>query len=149
MNHRRCALYALLIWFFSVLPVFAVPVEVLEPGREWRVGKIEITGNEHFSDSELYTEMLTQSRPWYRPWEARPLFDPITFKTDLERLGRFYESHGYYKNSVSYDLEIDEAQGIVNPKINIDENSPVIIAQVDIDIAMNPQDQDGQRRNIR
>ena len=141
MNRRFRLLCALLIWFFSVPAVLAVPIEVLEPGREWRVGKIEITGNEHFSDSQLYTEMLTQSRPWYRPWETRPVFDPITFKTDLERLGRFYESHGYYKQSISYDLELDNDRGIVNHKINIKENSPVIIADVDVEIAMAVQDQ--------
>ena len=71
------------MWLLLSCRASAVQVEALDPSREWRVDKIEISGNDHFSDSQLMAEMITQSRPWYRFWEERPLFDPVTFATDL------------------------------------------------------------------
>ena len=69
---------------------------------------IEFSGNEKFSQDELRAAIVTQQRPWYRFWEDRPVLDPVTFGTDLERLQRFYESHGYYGTVVTYDLDVDD-----------------------------------------
>ena len=107
-------------------------------GREWRVEKIEISGNQRFPDSQLIAEMVTQARPWYRFWEERPLFDPVTFATDLDRLRRFYQSEGYYKSRITHNIDPDETRGLVSLEIYVEENSPVVISQVLIKVDAEP-----------
>ena len=108
MKFTACLFSAMAIWLLLTCRASAIQVEELDPSREWRVEKIQISGNQHFSDSQLIAEMVTQTSPWYRFWGERPIFDAATFKTDLDRLRRFYESEGYYKNHITYDLRVDE-----------------------------------------
>jgi outer membrane protein assembly factor BamA len=128
MKFRACLFSALAIWLLLTCRAAAIGVEELDPTREWRVEKIEISGNQRFPDSQLIAEMVTQARPWYRFWEERPLFDPVTFATDLDRLRRFYQSEGYYKSRITHDIDPDEMRGLVSPHIYIEENSPVVIS---------------------
>ena len=81
----------------------AVLLDALDPARQWKVERIEFSGNNTVSTGELSDVILTKARPWYRFWEERPVIDPITFASDLERLQRFYESRGYYGTSITYD----------------------------------------------
>ena len=112
----------------------AIQVEELDPTREWRVEKIEISGNQRVSGGQLIAEMVTQARPWYQFWGERPLFDPVTFATDLDRLRRFYQAEGYYKSRITHDIDPDETRGLVNLQVYIEENSPVVISQVLIEV---------------
>jgi outer membrane protein assembly complex protein YaeT len=134
MKFAPCLFSALAIWLLLTCRASAIQIEALDATREWRVDKIEISGNEHFSDSQLIAEMVTQARPWYRFWEERPIFDTVTFKTDLDRLRRFYESEGYYKNHIRYDLRVDETRGLVSPQVYVEENRPVVVSQVMVEI---------------
>ncbi len=135
MSCKSNLFFVLTIWLFFTRSVLAIQVETLDSAREWRVRNIQISGNERFSDSRLLDELLTESRPWYRFWEARPVFDPITFQTDLERLHRFYESEGYYQNRITHDLGVDDAAGLVDVRILVEENQPVLISQVVVDVS--------------
>jgi outer membrane protein assembly complex protein YaeT len=101
--------------------------------REWHVKQVEIHGNEQFSTAVLSAEVLTQPRPWYTPWRARPVFDPGTFEKDLERLRRFYESHGYFEARIVYDLEAEAlgAGDLVTVAIWIEENEVVRVGSVE------------------
>jgi outer membrane protein insertion porin family/translocation and assembly module TamA len=108
----------------------AASIDELEAGREWRVEDISISGNSKFSRRELLAVMLTRQRPWYRFWEDRPIFDPVTFTDDLERLRRFYEARGYYQARISYELEIDRRDSLVKARIEVVENQPVIVSEV-------------------
>ena len=133
---------ALTMWLLLACRALAIQVEALNPTREWRVEKIQISGNERFSDNQLIAEMVTQARPWYRFWGERPIFDTVTFKTDLDRLRRFYESEGYYKNRITYDLLVDETRGLVSPQVYVEENRPVVVSQVTVEIDAESQNQD-------
>jgi outer membrane protein insertion porin family len=134
MKFIPCFLYALAMWLTLACRASAIQVEVLDPSREWRVEKIEISGNQRFPDSQLLTEMVIQARPWYRFWEERPVFDPVTFATDLDRLRRFYQSEGYYKSRITHDIDPDETRALVSLEIYVEENSPVVISQVLIEV---------------
>ncbi|HJU63413.1 MAG TPA: POTRA domain-containing protein, partial [Candidatus Binatia bacterium] len=81
-------------------------MDELDAGREWRIRNIEISGNRQFSAGELLGEMLTKVRPSYLFWESDNIFDPVTFREDLERLRRFYEARGYYRTRVIHDLTV-------------------------------------------
>jgi outer membrane protein assembly complex protein YaeT len=134
MKFILCLFSAMTVWLLLTCRVMAIQLEQLDSAREWRVDKIEISGNQRFSDSQLLAEMVTQARPWYRFWEERPLFDTVTFATDLDRLRRFYQSEGYYKNLITHDLDADDTRGLVNLHIYIEENSPVLVSQVLIEV---------------
>jgi outer membrane protein insertion porin family len=101
--------------------------------REWHVKRVEIHGNEQFATGVLRAEVLTEPRPWYTPWRAPAVFDPGTFEEDLERLRRFYESHGYFETRIVYDLEAAAlgAGDFVTVTIWIEENEVVRVGSVE------------------
>jgi outer membrane protein assembly complex protein YaeT len=113
----------------------AVLIDALDTTREWKVEAIEFSGNKTFSVDELSEAISTKARAWYRIWEDRPPFDPITFQNDLEKLQRFYESKGYYGTTVTYDLDVDESESAITARISIDEAPPVLISVVDIEVS--------------
>ena len=88
-------------WLLFARPVLGIQVEELDAARQWRAEKIEISGNTKFSESEILRDLLTKVRPWYLFWETEDIFDPITFREDLERIRRFYEARGYYQAQVT------------------------------------------------
>ena len=122
-------------WIFFARPVLGIQLEELDAARQWRVEKIEISGNTKFSDSEILRELLTKVRPWYLFWEAESSFDPITFREDLERIRRFYEARGYYQTRVTYDLTADPQSGQVEVKIEVFEGPPVIVSEVHVEVS--------------
>ncbi len=126
------ALWVLALWRGP--GVWALTVADLDPEREWRVEDIEILGNRAFSEKELLGELLTQERPWYLPWRERPVFDPVAFTTDLERLRRFYEARGYYHARVAYDLAVEGPTSRVKVQIRVEEGPPVRVAEVSLDL---------------
>ncbi len=122
-------------WIFFARPVLGIQLEELDAARQWRVEKIEISGNTKFSDTEILRELLTKVRPWYLFWEAESSFDPITFREDLERIRRFYEARGYYQTRVTYDLTADPQSGQVEVKIEVFEGPPVIVSEVHVEVS--------------
>ena len=108
----------------------AVLIDALDTTRQWKVEAIEFSGNNTFSADELSEVMSTKTRPWYRVWEDRPPFDPITFQNDLEKLQRFYESKGYYGTTITYDLDADDPQSRITARITIQETPPVLIGRL-------------------
>ena len=120
--------------------VFALTVEDLDPNQEWKMKALTIEGNERVSGDALRAEMVTIPRSWYTPWRAHPQFDPVAFKTDVERLARFYRAQGYYDALVSYDLEVvQEAEPLVSVRIAITEGMPVQVTQVNLEITDQPE----------
>lgn len=110
-------------------------VDDLDSTQEWRVNKIEIDGNQAFSDSALLDVLLTKERSWYLPWQERPQFDPVTFTTDLERLKHFYEAHGRYGTQITYELQVDEHEALVTAHIRVEEHAPVTVAEVRVEVS--------------
>jgi outer membrane protein insertion porin family len=119
-------------WVGCVSPVYAIPLDALDQSKEWRVEKINLSGQKLFTEDELRTELLTKDRPWYRFWGERPTFDPVTLENDLERLRRYYEARGYYDVVVEHDLVVDEDTTRVTVEIRIKETMPVIISEIDV-----------------
>jgi outer membrane protein insertion porin family len=128
---------ALAGWLACAGSVAAIPLDALDNARQWRVKDIDFSGNKKISKDELSELMTTKERPWYRFWEDRPVFDPVTFGTDLERLQRLYESRGFYGTTLSPDLEVDEADTLVTAHIAVHEVVPVVITEIDVQVAGN------------
>ena len=119
--------------------VFALSLERLDLEREWRVESVGLSGNKKFDTKSLLAELQTIARPWYMPWKKRPLFDPVTFETDLERVRKYYETQGYYQAEVTYDMHTDDAQGVISLVVRIAENEPVTVRSLSVDIATEAQ----------
>ncbi len=94
---QRLFFVGLFVWGSHL---YAASVEDLDPDQEWSIKALAIAGNEHFSTAELRAQLVTTTRPWYTVWRSHPRFDPVTFKTDIERLTRFCRAQGYYDAQV-------------------------------------------------
>lgn len=113
---------------------WALTVDQLPPGRDWRVGGLDIEGNDAISSSTIEEYLLTKQRAWYAPWRERPPFDPVTFTTDLDRVERLYGSRGYYEAAVTYDLEIDAERALVRAHLRVAEGDQVHVDSVEVEI---------------
>lgn len=113
-------------------------VDDLDTDQEWSVNTFLIEGNTRFSTDALRAELVTATRPWYTPWRARPRFDPVAFKTDLERLTSFYRAAGYYETQVSYNLDVEESERLVSVRITIEEGEPVKVSQITLAVTDEP-----------
>jgi outer membrane protein insertion porin family len=126
---------SLLLW---CQPIFAIPIEDLDPARDWQLKDLTMTGNERFSSREILGALTTKTRPWYAPWRSLPPFDPATFAADMERLVRFYQAKGYYDAKISYDLEVDETEDHVIANVTINEGEPVKVAEISFAVSDRP-----------
>jgi outer membrane protein assembly complex protein YaeT len=124
------SLWAVVPLLLCCPPVWAIHVELLKPGITYRVGKIVLSGNHAFSDSDLLANMQTRERPFYKLWEKRPVFDTDVFSEDLKQLRVFYHSHGYFRVKIDYDLKVHD--NLVSPLIEITENKPATVQSVSI-----------------
>src|SRR5213078_2086068 len=114
-----------------------VQLEVLEPGREWRLRALVFRGNHALGTGELRRALVTSERPWYqrwRVWRPAPEFDPVTFRADLERLRRLYRSRGYYHARVAHDLELAADGNALTAVVYIDEGPPVVVEDVAVSL---------------
>ena len=129
-------------------PVFALTLDDLDPTQEWRLGALHFSGHTHLTEAELRAALATQTRPWYTPWRAHPVFDPIAFGLDLKRLIRLYRSHGYYHATLHHELTRREKRPwdrgvgtLLSIRIRLDEGEPVRVGRVDIQLDRQPPDQ--------
>jgi len=116
-----------------------MPVEELDPNREWRTKDLIISGNKEIGSSEMEDILSTKTRLWYAPWRARSVFDPAVFVSDLERIVKFYQDMGYYETKVTHDLAVDAREGLVTATIHVTEGEPIRVAQISIDIVDAPE----------
>jgi outer membrane protein assembly complex protein YaeT len=117
----------------------AIPVEGLDPSREWLVSSLNFNGNKRFSSGEIEEILQTKTRPWYVPWRERPRFDAEVFAADLKRIERFYQSHGYYETRITHDLQVDDERHLVSATVTIEENPPVILRSLSIEVTDHPE----------
>ena len=128
---------ALLVALLGSRAALAVQLEVLEPGREWRLRALVFRGNHALGTGELRRALVTAERPWYqrwRVWRPAPEFDPVTFRADLEHLRRLYRSRGYYHARVAHDLELAADGNALTAVVYIDEGPPVVVEDVAVSL---------------
>jgi outer membrane protein assembly factor BamA len=113
----------------------AVQVDDLDVDKEWGTAAIVISGNARFETEQLRGDMVTTTRLWYTPWRVRPPFDPVAFKTDLERLQRFYRAQGYYEAQIVHELQTDVSRQLVSVRIDITEGEPVRVTRLVLEVA--------------
>jgi outer membrane protein assembly complex protein YaeT len=125
---------ALILFLVRPHYLWAVQLDDLDPDKDWRLQRLTIAGNLHFSTRQLRQQLLSQTRPWTTPWRSFPRFDPVTFAADLTRLQRFYEMQGYYEASVSYDLSVDTQKSYVSALLTIHESEPIRVRELSLSL---------------
>ena len=137
-SNKQITMLLFISWFLFVpwpwhgSTLLALTTEDLDPALTYFVKEIVISGNASFSDQELLGQISIKQRPWYEFWKSRPIFDADGFQTDIKRLKRFYEAHGYYRATVGYDLRVEDS--LVTARINVTEDRPVKVASVEVEV---------------
>jgi outer membrane protein insertion porin family len=67
----------------------------IDEGPKSKVRKINIIGNEKFSDGELRGEMATREAKWFRLFTSNDTYDPDRSAFDQQKLRQFYLTEGY------------------------------------------------------
>ena len=129
---RRSAALVALLAALAPLCASAVQLEALDLARTWRLRALRFRGVSAVRRGDLRRAMSTKPRPWFAVWRARPLFDPVVFRTDLDRLRQFYRTRGYYHARVTYDLELPESGDALVAVVFIEEGPPVKVVSVDV-----------------
>src|SRR3989475_1962454 len=132
---RRLAALVALLAALVPLRASAVQLDELDLSRDWRLRALRFRGPSVLRRAELRRVMVTKTRPWFAVWRAPPPFDPMAFRTDLDRIRQPYRSRGYYHARVTYDLELPEVGDALIATIFIEEGKPVTIAAVDVTLA--------------
>jgi translocation and assembly module TamA len=94
------------------------------------VHDIEIVGTKVLSQGEIKDKILTAETGWW-PFATKRHFDPADWQTDLRRIERLYETHGYYAARVVRD-EVIAKDDKVDLKVFVEENQPVHVAGLSI-----------------
>lgn len=67
----------------------------IDEGEVASIRRINIVGNEAFSDEELLAPLRSRSKSWWRLFGSRDRYSQQTFSGDLETLTSFYQDRGY------------------------------------------------------
>jgi translocation and assembly module TamA len=95
------------------------------------VRDIEIIGAKALSEGDIKDKILTTETGWW-PFATKHHYDPADWQTDLRRIERLYETHGYYSAKVVRDEVIVKGDKRVDLKVWVEENQPVKVAALDI-----------------
>ena len=136
-NGPNISVALLALWVFS-LALFhcsrsrASTVEDLRETETYYLRAVSFSGNHVLSDTELIAQSSLKPRPAYQIWRKRAYFDPDVLATDLKRIRRLYEAHGYYRTGISYQLGV--AGNLIDVAIRIIENEPIRVQRVTIEL---------------
>ncbi|MBP3545739.1 MAG: outer membrane protein assembly factor BamA [Alphaproteobacteria bacterium] len=67
----------------------------IDEGPLAKITKINFVGNEHYSDNDLQSEILSKETRWWRIFSTSENYDPEKTNYDKELLRRFYLKNGY------------------------------------------------------
>src|SRR5262249_58038716 len=116
------------------------------PARDWELRVLRFRGRHAISAADLRKAMVTKPRTLLAVWRAYPAFDPIAFRTDIERLRQLYRNHGYYHAQITYDLELPAKGNALTAVVYIEEGPPVVVDSVEVTLAGEPLPPAEERR---
>ncbi len=113
----------------------AEPLDGLDLGRTWRLGRIRVAGTGTIGAREVRSVMLSETRPWYAIWRPLPVFDPVTLETDLDRIRLHYRRQGYYRARVDSDIHVPDDGDVLSVVVSVDEGPAVHVERVEVSLA--------------
>jgi outer membrane protein insertion porin family len=82
----------------------------IEEGGQAKIKKINIDGNESFSDADIIDAIASREERWYRFFSSVDVYDPDKLEYDKEQIRRFYMNRGYA------DFKVTSATAELSPK---------------------------------
>jgi outer membrane protein assembly factor BamA len=95
------------------------------------VRKLTLQGTKKVSSSTLEDGIATSATGWWWPFARKQYFDPFTWQSDLHRIERIYQAHGYYQAEV-VSSQVKQLKNGVALSAKIDEGSPTLIGSLEI-----------------
>ena len=96
---------------------------VIDEGSTASIKRVNIVGNENFSEDELLKFFKLKPRTWRSFFSKREPYSKENLKGDLENLESFYKNRGYLKFNVdSSTVSLSEDKKNIFITINISEN---------------------------
>ena len=96
---------------------------------EFRVTAIDISGNQHFSESSIRKIMLTRPKGLFR----KGIFNEEIFRGDLDAIKYLYIYDGFLDVSVVHELRYDSTDQGVAISIGIDEGRQNFVQDINFD----------------
>ncbi len=81
----------------------------IDEGPETRIRKVNIIGNEYFSDGQLESVISSKESRWYRFLTSNDKYDPDRLAYDAELLRRHYLNHGFA------DIQVESSTAELSP----------------------------------
>jgi len=105
----------------------------IEEGKKITIEKIGFTGNNNFSDDDLEDAIQTSTHKWWLSWltDAGVLKMEV-LKQDAERLGTFYQNHGYLDVKVGEPV-IEQKEDELFVTFPVNEGPRYRVGTIDID----------------
>ena len=101
----------------------AITVTIVE-GKQIRIGKVTLAGNERFSETEIRDQLGLRQRK---------LFTPVALERGIERIQTLYSEYGYPKVEIApRDFQFSAETGTVDFQLNIREGAQVQIGEVKV-----------------
>jgi len=97
---------------------------IKEAGRA-KIRRIEIEGNDHFSDEAIEKRMKNREKAWYR----KGWFDGKKFDEDLKAIVEFYRENGFIDARVA-DYDLNWKEGWVEITITVEEGKRYRLGEV-------------------
>jgi outer membrane protein insertion porin family len=95
--------------------------------QKYKVEKVEIVGNENYSDRFIKKLMLTRKYNWL----TRNYYRPNLFKDDLDAITNFYINEGYLEAKINrFEVKFDTLKKSVDIEIKIAEGERTRIAGI-------------------
>ncbi len=100
-----------------------ISITIVE-GKQVRIGRISLVGNEHFSETEIRDQLgLRQGK----------LFTPAGFEQGIERVQKLYSEKGYPKIEIApNNFQLSAETGTIDFQLDISEGAQVQIGEVKV-----------------
>ena len=98
---------------------------IIKEGIEPRIGKLEITGNDAFTDSKITKMMQNKPKAFLRGGKL----DEVKLQEDVAKIKSFYRNNGYLDAEVNEPIiEVEEDRFIIT--INIEEHERYYVGDI-------------------
>lgn len=98
---------------------------IIKEGVEPRIGKIEITGNDAFTDSKITKMMQNKPKAFLRGGKL----DEVKLQEDVAKIKSFYRDNGYLDAEINEPIiEVEEDRFIIT--INIEEHERYYVGDI-------------------
>ncbi len=104
---------------------------VIKEGEKVLISSIEFKGNKVFKSRKLKKEMLTKKKSWLSWFTDTGVLDKKKLEYDVQKLGAFYDSHGYLNSRIGEpEIIYDKAKKELRMIITIIEDEQYFVNDI-------------------